>query len=106
MICGYHVMMCRAGDSKMRSYGQVFWWLIVGSVGSEGVEMCQADVINCRGTRPTRWVAGGVRPTRWVVESVRRTPGNKHQDLEVVREKVKGWSTPGGCGEIHDGIER
>jgi len=43
MICGYHVVMCRAGDSKMRSYGQVFWWLIVGSVGSQGVEMCQAD---------------------------------------------------------------
>jgi len=43
MICGYDVVMCRAGDSKMRSYGQVFWWLIVGSVGSEGVDMCQAD---------------------------------------------------------------
>jgi len=65
-----------------------------------------ADVINCRGARPTRWVAGGVRPTRWVVGGVRRTPGNKHQDPEVVREKVKGWSTPAGCGEIHDGIER
>jgi len=55
-----------------------------------------ADLINCRGARPTRWVVGGVR----------RTPGNKHQDPEVVREKVKGWSTPAGCGEIHDGIER
>ena len=43
MICGYHIVMCRARDSKMRSYGQVFWWLIVGSVGSEGVEMGQAD---------------------------------------------------------------
>jgi len=43
MICGYHVVMCWVGDSKMHSYGQVFWWLIVGSVGSEGVEMCQAD---------------------------------------------------------------
>ena len=65
-----------------------------------------ADVINCRGARPTRWVAGGVRPTRWVVRGVRRTPGNKHQDREAVREKVKGWSMPAGCGEIHDGIER
>jgi hypothetical protein len=65
-----------------------------------------ADVINCRGARPTRWVAGGVRRTRCVVGGVRRTPGNKHQDPEVVREKVKGWSTPAGCGEIHDGIER
>ena len=65
-----------------------------------------ADVINCRGARLTRWVAGGVRPTRWVVGGVCRTPGNKHQDPEVVREKVKGWSTPAGCGEIHDGIER
>jgi len=55
-----------------------------------------ADVINCRGGRPTRGVAGGVR----------RTPRNKHQDPEVVREKVKGWSTPAGCGEIHDGIAR
>ena len=35
--------MCRASDSKMPSYGQVFWWLIVGLVGSEGVEICQAD---------------------------------------------------------------
>jgi len=43
MICGYHVVMCQVRDSKMRSYGQVFWWLIIGSVGSEGVEMCQAD---------------------------------------------------------------
>jgi len=43
MICGYHVVMCRAGASMMRSYGQVFWWLIVGYVGSEGVEMWQAD---------------------------------------------------------------
>ena len=43
MICRYHVVMCGAGDSKMRSYGRVFWWLMVGSVGSEGVEMCQAD---------------------------------------------------------------
>jgi len=43
MVCGYHVVMCRADDSKMGSYEQVFWWLIVGSVGSEGVEMCQAD---------------------------------------------------------------
>ena len=65
-----------------------------------------ADVINCRGARPTRWVAGGVRPTSWVVGGVRRTPGNKHQDAEVVRAKVKGWSTPAGCGGIHDGIER
>jgi len=43
MICAYPVVMCRAGDSTMRSYRQVFWWLIVGFVGSEGVEMCQAD---------------------------------------------------------------
>jgi len=43
MICGYHFVMCRAGDAKMRSHGEVFWWLIVGSVGSEDVEMCQAD---------------------------------------------------------------
>jgi len=55
-----------------------------------------ADVINSRGARPTRWVVGDVR----------RTPGNEHQDPEVVREKVKGWSTPTGCVEIHDGIER
>jgi len=65
-----------------------------------------ADVINCRGARPTRRVAGAVRPTRWVVGGVRRTPGNQHQDPELVREKVKGWSMPAGCGEIHDGIER
>jgi len=65
-----------------------------------------ADVINCRGARLTRGVAGGVRPTRWVVGGVRRTPGNKHRDPEVVREKVKGWSTPAGCREIHDGIDR
>jgi len=65
-----------------------------------------ADVINCRGARSTRWVAGGVRPTRWVVGGVRRTPRNNHQDPEVVREKVTGWSTPAGCREIHDGIER
>ena len=43
MIFGYHVVMCRAGYSKIRSYGQVVWWLIGGSVGSEGVQMCQAD---------------------------------------------------------------
>jgi len=43
MMGAYHVVMCRVGDSKMRRYGQVLWWLIVGSVGSEGVEMCQAD---------------------------------------------------------------
>jgi len=65
-----------------------------------------ADVINCRGARPTTWVAGGVWPTSWVVGGVRRKPGDKHQDLEVVREKVKGWSTPAACGEIHYGIER
>jgi len=65
-----------------------------------------AEVINCRGARLTRWVAGGVWPTRWVVGGVLRTPGNKPQDPEVVREKVTGWSPPGGCGEIHDGIER
>jgi len=65
-----------------------------------------AEVINCTGARPTRRVAGGVRPTRWVVGGVLRTPGNKHQDLEVVREKLKSWRTPAGCGEIHDGIER
>ena len=49
-----------------------------------------ADVINCRGTRPTRWVAGGVWPTGWVIGGVRRIPGNKHHDLEVVRQKVNG----------------
>jgi len=65
-----------------------------------------ADVINCRGARPTRGVAGGVRPTRWVVGGVRRIPGNKHQDPEVVREKVNGRSTPAGWGEIHNGIAR
>jgi len=65
-----------------------------------------ANVINCRGARLARWFAGGVRPTRWVVRGVRRTPRNKDQDPEVVREKVKGWSTPAGCGKIHDGIER
>jgi len=65
-----------------------------------------SDVINPRGARRTRWVAGGCRPTRWVVGGVQRTRRNKHQDPEVVREKVKGWSTPAGCGEIHDGIER
>jgi len=43
MICGYDVVMCQAGDLRMHSYGEVFWWLIVGSVGSEGVEMCQAE---------------------------------------------------------------
>jgi len=64
------------------------------------------DVINCRGPRPTRWLAGGVLPTRWVVGGLRRTPGNKNQDPEVVRKKVKGWSMPAGSGEIHDGIER
>ena len=37
---------------------------------------------------------------------VGRTPGNKHQYPEVVREKVKVWSTLAGCGEIQDGIER
>jgi len=36
-------MIGPAGDSKIRGHGQVLWWLIVGSVGSEGVEMCQAD---------------------------------------------------------------
>jgi len=65
-----------------------------------------ADVINCSGARPTRWVEGSIRPTRWVIGGIRRTPGNRHQDPEVVMEKVEGWSTPGGCGEIHDGIER
>jgi len=64
------------------------------------------DVINCRGTWPTGWVAGSIRLMRWVVGGVRRTPGNKDQDPEVVREKVNGWSTPAGCGKIHDGIER
>jgi len=43
MICSYHIVICQASDSKMRSYGQVFWWLIGGAVGSEGLEMCQAD---------------------------------------------------------------
>jgi len=71
--------------------------------GTKGIIF--ADV-SCRGARPTRWVAGGVRPTRLVVEGVLRTPKNKHLDLEVVREKVKGWSTPAGCGKILDGIER
>jgi len=54
------------------------------------------DVISCRGARPTRWVAGGVR----------RIPENQHQDLEVVREKVKGSITPAECGKIHNAIER
>jgi len=65
-----------------------------------------ADVINCWGARLTRWVAGGVQPTRRVVGGVGRTPGNKHQDPELVRQKIKRWSTPAGCGEIHDGMER
>jgi len=43
MICGCQAVICRAGDSKRGCYGQVFWWLIVGSVHSEGGEMCQAD---------------------------------------------------------------
>jgi len=55
-----------------------------------------ADVISFRGARPTKCVAGGLR----------RTLRNKHQDPEVLREKVKGWSTLAGCGEIHDRIER
>jgi len=82
----------------------------IGSRRRLGDEMgCRgrpADVIHCRGTRPTRWVAWGVRPTRWVVGGIRRTPRNKHQDQERAREKVKGWSTPAGCRQIHDGIER
>ena len=52
--------------------------------------------MGCRGRPADEMGCGGVR----------RTPGNKNQDPEVVREKVKGWSTPAGCGEIHDGIER
>jgi len=65
-----------------------------------------ADEINCRGARPTRWVAGGVRPTRWVVRGLRTTPRNNHHDAEVVREMVKGWSTPAAFAEIHDGSAR
>jgi len=65
-----------------------------------------AEVINWRSTRPSRWIAGGIRPSRWVVGGLRRTPRNKHQDPEVVRETVKGWRTPAGCGEIQDEIER
>ena len=65
-----------------------------------------ADVPSCRGTRPTICVAGGVRPTRWVVGGVHQTPVNKHLDRELVRERVEGWSTPAGCGEIPDEIER
>ena len=33
-------------------------------------------------------------------------PGNKHQNSEMVREKVKGWSMLDGGGEIQDEIER
>jgi len=42
---------------------------------------------------------------RWVVGGFRRTPRNKHQDTQVVRERVKRWSTPGRCENIHDVIE-
>ena len=63
-------------------------------------------MIYCRGPRAPRWVAGGVRPTIGVVGGVHRTQGHKHQDPEVVREKVKSGSMPAACGAIHDGIER
>jgi len=43
MICGCQAVICRAGLSKRGYYGQVFSWLIVGSVPSEGGEMGQAD---------------------------------------------------------------
>jgi len=71
-----------------------------------GCRRSPAEEISCRGARPSRWVAGGVRRTRWVVGGIRRIPGNKHQDAELVREKVKGWSMAAGCGEIYDGIPR
>jgi len=64
------------------------------------------DVISCRGARPTTRIAGGIRPKRWLVGAIRRTPENKHQDPEVVREKVKSSSMPAGCAKIHNGIER
>jgi len=65
-----------------------------------------ADLISYTGAWLTRWVARGAWLTRWVVGGVLRTPGNKHQDPEVVRENVKSWGMAGRCGEICDGIER
>jgi len=73
MISGYHGVMCRAGDSKMRSYGQVFWCLIVGSVGSEGVEMCQAD-----GQKP-----GAHRRTSGRLERLYGTSGRRDREQET-----------------------
>ena len=51
-------------------------------------------------------VVRGIGLRREVVGGVRRIPENKQQDLEVGREKVKGWSTSAKYGGIRDEIGR
>jgi len=82
--------MCRADDSKMRSYGQVFWWLIVGSVGSEGVEMCQAD-----GQKP------GVHPrTSGGQESLSGTSGRRDRLQGTSGRRDGQYRTSGGRDKL------